>query len=146
MKEKVVSSDELTIPAFGYELLLNKVIPEILGRETAQMLYWAGRTIGKSTKHHSIEDIIKFFTKAGWGVLVLEKEKDEEYQFSLSSRVIEERIKANKDTTFQLEAGFLAGNIEQMLGFAAETHEDVKARKGKVILTVRWDKHDKVTL
>ncbi|EOR25431.1 hypothetical protein A499_05335 [Niallia nealsonii AAU1] len=35
-----METDPLTVPAYGYELIREILIPELLGRDTPDLLYW----------------------------------------------------------------------------------------------------------
>ena len=52
---------------FGYELLREILIPEILGEETPKILYWAGKHIARKYPLDTISDIIRFFSASGLG-------------------------------------------------------------------------------
>ena len=56
-----------TVPVFGYELLRETLLPEILGEETPKILYWAGKHIARKYPLDSISDIIRFFPASGLG-------------------------------------------------------------------------------
>ncbi|MDQ0157355.1 YslB family protein [Robertmurraya andreesenii] len=134
-----------TIPAFGYELLREVVLPSILGKETSSILYWAGKDLARKFPLQNLDEVIDFFAKAGWGSLTIKDESKNEIQAELSSSVISERLsKKDSTTTFQLEAGFLAQQIENQRNVVAECYEHPKKRARKIDFTVKWDKKDPV--
>lgn len=134
-----------TIPAFGYELLREVVLPSILGKETSSILYWAGKDLARKFPLQNLDEVIDFFAKAGWGSLTIKDESKNEIQAELSSSVISERLsKKDSTTTFQLEAGFLAQQIEYQRNVVAECYEHPKKRARKIDFTVKWDKKDPV--
>ncbi|MDQ0230970.1 YslB family protein [Metabacillus malikii] len=135
---------EFQIPAFGYELLREVLLPSILGKEHAQMLYWAGKDLARKYPLNSVEDLILFFNTAGWGSLQLLKQTKHDLEFELSSELISQRIAQAKDCSFQLEAGFIAEQLQTINGFITETHEQVKRRARKVVFTAKWDQKDKL--
>jgi predicted hydrocarbon binding protein len=141
---KILETNDLKIPAFGYELLRDEVIPEILGRDSAQIMYWTGRAMGRKYPCNTIEEIIAFFEKTGWGSLQLLKEKKEEMIFELSSPLISSRLSSNKDALFGLESGFLAESVQSITNYATETHEKVNSKKGIVTFTARWDLKEQI--
>jgi hypothetical protein len=134
----------IQIPAFGYEILRDGIIPEILGRDTAQIMYYSGRALAKKYPCTSLEDIIAFFDKAGWGRLVVDKDKKDELLFSLTSALTTSRLAKNKEANFSIEAGFLAETIQSIKKYATETHEKVNSKKGIVTFTVGWDLKEEV--
>lgn len=131
-----------TVPVFGYELIREILIPEILGEETSKILYWAGKNIARKYPLDSISDIIVFFKQAGWGNLHVVKESKDELIVELSSDLITNRIKNKKNAAFQLEAGFLAQQFERQKQVVTEAFEHPRKRSSKVQITIKWDIKD----
>lgn len=141
-----VSSEE-TIPAFGYELLRDVLLPEILGDDTAEILYWAGKKLARKYPLNSFEEVIDFFNKAGWGRLTIIKESKNELELELTSSIITNRMQNKKSRDsyqFQLEAGFLAEQIELQKQVISEAYEHPRKKADKVLFTVKWDKKDNI--
>ena len=142
---EIVQLEELKdrqIPAFGLELLREVLLPDLLGRDLPQILYWAGKGLARKYPVNSIEELFEFFKIAGWGNLALLHNKKNEMEFELSGEVISLRIKKAAEPTFQLEAGFLAEQLQMMNNYITETYEQEKKRANKVIFTVKWDQKD----
>lgn len=140
-KQEAVNSSPEEIPLFGYEILREDVLPEILGKEHQTILYWAGKTVARKYPVSSIVEISAFFSKAGWGELLLIKEKNGEALFELTSPLFEHK----NNLSTPLEAGFLAQQIQHIKKFITETNETVKNGKAtKVVYRVKWDTHDRV--
>ncbi|MFE8703785.1 YslB family protein [Cytobacillus sp. FJAT-54145] len=139
-----VTDPIVSVSAFGYELIRDILLPELLGKETPAILYWAGKGLARKFPLDSIEQVVDFFEQAGWGTLSLIEHKKNELEFELSSELITRRFKIKDDCSFQLEAGFLAQQIESQRKTTAEAYEHPKKRAGKVIFTVKWDKKDVV--
>ncbi|WP_338451432.1 YslB family protein [Niallia oryzisoli] len=145
--QQEVSSEE-TIPAFGYELLRKVLLPEILGDDTAEILYWAGKKLARKYPLNSLEEIIDFFNKAGWGILTINKESNNELELELTSSIISKRMQNKKSRDshqFQLEAGFLAEQIEIQKQVISEAFEHPRKKSSKVLFTIKWDKKDIVS-
>lgn len=134
--------DEKQVPSFGYELLREVLLPDLLGKDTPQLLYWAGKNLARKYPLDSIELIPSFFLQAGWGNLILVKEKKDEFEFHLTGDLISNRLQKKETATFQLEAGFLAWQIQQLTGQLSESYEQQKKRALQVIFTVKSDKKD----
>lgn len=140
-----LNTTETTIPVFGYELIREVLLPSILGKETATILYWAGKDLARKFPLQNVDEIINFFAQAGWGSLVVKEEGKNELHAELSSPVITDRLhKKDNPTTFQLEAGFLAQQIETQKNVVAECYEHPKKRSNKVLFTIKWDKKDSI--
>ncbi|WP_254119238.1 YslB family protein [Bacillus sp. FJAT-29790] len=131
-----------SVPAFGYELIREVLLHEILGNDAPDILYWAGKRLARKYPLESFSHTVEFFQQAGWGNLSLKKESDKEMELELYSPLIEERCQQNKICTFQLEAGFIAQQVELQKGVICESFEHPRKKGGKVQFTVKWDKKD----
>lgn len=133
-----------TISTFGYELIREVLLQELLGDDASEILYWAGKKLANKYPLNSLEEVISFFQNASWGKLSLVKQTKNEIELELFSELIKERYEQNKHCTFQLEAGFIAQQIELQKGVICEAFEHPKKKKGKVLFTVKWDNKDTV--
>jgi predicted hydrocarbon binding protein len=133
-----------TVPAFGYELIREVLLPEILGNDTPEILYWAGKRLARRFPLNSLDDMSDFFSQAGWGNLKIVNEAKNELQFELSSSLITQRIQSKEKHHFQLEAGFLAEQLEMQKQMVCEAFEHPRKRASKVHFTVKWDKKDPI--
>lgn len=130
---------------FGYELLRDVLLPELFGKDDHSLLYWAGRTLARKYPLSSNEEIIQFFAKANFGELTLLSENTKEMTFEMTSERIGDLLKQRKHDSFQLEAGFLAEQIQQRKEKITESTEEVKRGKiDKIIFNVQWDRKDEV--
>ncbi|WP_084786861.1 YslB family protein [Bacillus tuaregi] len=139
---------EETVPAFGYELIREVLLPEILGDDTPEILYWAGKKLARKFPLSSLEEIIDFFHQAGWGHLTILKESKNELELELSSSIILNRMQDKKSRDshhFQLEAGFLAEQLEMQKQVISEAFEHPRKKSAKVHFTIKWDKKDIVS-
>ncbi|PFH82785.1 YslB family protein [Bacillus sp. AFS088145] len=133
------------ISGFGYELIRNDLLNDLLGKEQNDILYWAGKMIARKYPLATFEEIIEFFDQAGWGTLTVEEEKKQEVHLTLSSELITYRNQQKKNVSYQLEAGFLAMQIQQQIDVIAETYEEQSKRADKVKFQVKWDLKDPIT-
>ncbi|WP_043934181.1 YslB family protein [Bacillus sp. EB01] len=131
-----------TVSKFGYELIREVLLPELLGKNTPELMYWAGKLLARKYPLKSVDEIKAFFARASWGDLVVRKEKKNEIEFELSSILLASRVPSKAETYFQLEAGFLAQQFELQKGVVAEAFEH-PIKKAKVAsFTVKWDSMD----
>jgi predicted hydrocarbon binding protein len=140
----VLSDEEQKMSTFGYELIREVLLPDILGKDTPEILYWAGKRLARKYPLETIEDIIQFFSRAAWGVLAVKNEKKDEMEFELNSPLMVSRVKSKAEHFFQLEAGFLAQQIEIQKEVIAETFEHPIKHARNVLFTVKWDKRDRI--
>ncbi|WP_420489817.1 YslB family protein [Neobacillus drentensis] len=133
-----------TISMFGYEIIREYLLPEILGKDTPEILYWAGKRLARKFPLPDHETLVEFFTNASWGQLEIIKETKNEIEFELVSPLIVSRVKSKAEHFFQLEAGFLAQQIELQKEVIAEAFEHPVKKANKVQFTVKWDRKDQI--
>jgi hypothetical protein len=129
-------------PFFGQTLLRDVLIPNLLGNETNEILYWAGKELARQYPLSSIEDTILFFEKAHFGTLVLNKRTNHSLIYRLIGAHVEKRIKNVKNVSFNLEAGFLAEQIQQQEMNYTEAFYEMDTRKRVVTITLKQDTKD----
>ncbi|PHA00765.1 hypothetical protein COE51_05480 [Bacillus pseudomycoides] len=147
MSTKKIESESLqniSINAFAYELLREELLPDLIGKELDAILYWAGRNLARKYPLETMDEMIQFFTKAGWGDLTVIEHKRREMQFKLSGALIEEREQQKRHSSYQLEAGFIAEQIQKQRGVIAESYEEQKKRSDSIMFLVQWDVKDPV--
>ncbi len=139
---KIDYSHEIETTAFGYEFYREVLLPELLGNEQSAVLYWTGKEMARQFPLTSKEELEQFFFDAGWGSLSTLQEKKNEITFGLHSSLITERKKTNRISCYQLEAGFLAEQFQNMLHCITEAYETDK--KSEIQFTVKWDPKDRI--
>jgi predicted hydrocarbon binding protein len=140
--EKKPEPASASIPAFGYELIREELLPSLLGEETASILYWAGKDLARKHPLQSFDEVIDFFELAGWGTLVIRSQSKHEMEVELTSELITERVSHRENSNFQIEAGFLAQQVEYHKNVIAEAYEHPKKKSGRVHFTIKWDDKD----
>ena len=98
---------------FGYELLRDHVLPNILGQHEEDILYWAGKEVARKFPVFTIEELPTFFSEAGWGKLSLYKTSKDDVFYYLQD---EPNILNVRNRTFSLEAGFIAEQYQKING------------------------------
>ncbi|WHY33311.1 YslB family protein [Cytobacillus firmus] len=131
-----------SVPVFGYELIREVLLHDLLGNEAPEILYWAGKRLARMYPLETAGQIAEFFTNAGWGNLSIANESKHELEMILSSPLIAGRLQKNNNCTFQLEAGFIAQQIEFQKEVICEAFEHPRKKTGKIFITVKWDKKD----
>ncbi|RFU70693.1 DUF2507 domain-containing protein [Peribacillus saganii] len=150
MVNKNSTNDQITLnekelmPSFGYEVIKDILLPDILGKDSAQILYWAGKQLARKFPLAGTEDVASFFQNAGWGNLHIVKQTRDTYEIELTGYVIARRLSMYPDCHFQLEAGFLAEQLTLQKNMISEAVEEKKKRAGKVILIVKCDAKDHI--
>ncbi|MGG0236929.1 YslB family protein [Bacillus rhizoplanae] len=147
MSTKKIESESLqniSMSAFAYELLREELLPDLIGKELDSILYWAGRNLARKYPLETIDEVIQFFVKAGWGDLTIIEHKRREMEFKLTGALIKERQQQNRHSSYQLEAGFIAEQIQKQRGVVAESYEEQKKRSDSIMFLVKWDVKDPV--
>ncbi|WP_455660944.1 YslB family protein [Pradoshia sp.] len=130
------------IPSFGYELIREFLLVDLLGKEGPQLLYWAGKQLARRFPLSTIDETIAFFKDAGWGDLRIVKESKDEAKWELSGELIKRRYAINEEANFQLEAGFLAAQMENLKKAVSEAYEEQKKKANIVYFTIKTDNKD----
>ncbi|MDE3839828.1 DUF2507 domain-containing protein [Bacillus methanolicus] len=139
---KEEDADSPVVSAFGYELIRDILLPELLGKDASDILYWAGKRLARQFPLENFDEMRVFFQKASWGTLIITNESNNELEVELTGGIISQRLQSKKDISFQLEAGFIAQQIEQQKQVIAEAFEHPHKKGSKVQFTVKWDKKD----
>jgi len=138
------TNSSTNIPVFGYELLRDILIPGILGKDTPEISYWAGKHLARKFPLLSSNEVISFFKESSWGELNLLEENKNEMKYELQGNIVERRIQMNSEPCFTLEAGFIAEQIQNQKQFICEAFAELNKKKNKVVFTVRWDRKDPI--
>lgn len=59
----IASLEDVSLHAFAYELLREEVLPDLIGKELDDILYWAGRNLARKYPLETIEEVIYFLKK-----------------------------------------------------------------------------------
>lgn len=122
---------------FGYMILRDHVLSDILGKNENDVLYWAGKSLARKFPLHSLDEAINFFSQADFGGLIIEKSGKSETVFMLQPDTISNRC-------FKLEAGFLAQQEQELSGFLTEAYDEVLLKKKMVRITLKTDLREHV--
>lgn len=140
-QELNIPSNNDTVSIFSKELLRDILLPDLLGKDHSQILYWAGKQLARKFPLNN-EEMYDFFNKAGWGELTKAKSSKKEAEYILSGPIISRRFDLNTECEFHLEAGFLAEQIQLQNKRITEAVAEPKRKAGKVKFLVRWDSKD----
>lgn len=144
---KPIDLENLTgsISMFGYELIRDSLIPNLLGKETNEILYWAGKELARQYPVANYSDLVLFYKKACFGDLVLIKEKKHQKLFTLTGPTVTKRMEQH-NPNFSLEAGFLAEQMQMLQELYAEALSEINLRTKTVTITLQWDAKEPVSI
>lgn len=112
------------------------LLPLILGQETDGILYWIGKDLARQFPVATPGDLSLLTHQLGLGDLRLTSSHNTTMTWELSGPVIAERLALQKEaTSFTLEAGFLAKQIEFQTSKVTEATVLEKKKDTVVILT-----------
>ncbi|WP_227936664.1 YslB family protein [Alkalihalobacillus deserti] len=121
---------------FGYDLIRNDVLKDVLGKEHDSILYWIGKSLARKYAVATIEELFQFFEDANWGTLAQIKDKKQVQVFELSGPWMDKQ-----DTRcYQLEAGFLAQQLE--IWYNCVTGSTYTVKKEVIQFIVELDRKD----
>ena len=123
---------------FSYLLIRDYLLGNILGEHTDEILYWAGKDLARQFPLKSQEDLYEAMIYCGFGQLELLKKEKNTQQYRLESDLITVRTQ-NEQASFQLEAGFLAQQIQMTTGIPCEAKAEIivgKDKKKEVLITL----------
>ena len=129
---------EADTPLFGQLMLRDILLPDLLGKETDAITYWAGRSLARRLPVAEA-DLAPLFVRVGFGTLTQTAEKKNQRTYLLEGTPVATRINSFEAPDFRLEAGFLAQSLQQALGFVVEANAIVERHKRRVTLTVALD-------
>jgi len=137
----MTSTEMKTVPSFGYELIRDHVLSSILGKHEDDILYWAGKELGRKFPMFTMEEANSFFQEAGWGSLSLERLAKDEAFYVLTG---ERETLQMEHRCFRLEAGFLAQQQQKLSGYMTECFEEKSLKTNTVQFHVKWDLKEKI--
>ncbi|MGB7366866.1 MAG: YslB family protein [Carnobacterium jeotgali] len=134
-----------TTSLFGYELIRDVLIPNLLGTDTHEILYWAGKELARQYPLQNRQDISRFFDKAGFGLIELNKEQRNKQIYTLSGEIVQARLE-HAQPSFNLEAGFLAEQIQTQDGLYTEALTEINQKAKVVSFIVQSDIKDRLSI
>ncbi|WP_075620000.1 YslB family protein [Paenisporosarcina indica] len=137
----MTTTDIKTVPNFGYELIRDHVLSNILGKHEDDILYWAGKDLARKFPMFTMDEATSFFQEAGWGILTLERLNKDEAFYVLSGE--NDSLQITK-RCFRLEAGFIAQQQQKLSGYLTECFEEKSIKTNNVQFHVKWDLKEKI--
>lgn len=122
---------------FINQLYRDFLLPEIMGKDTAAILYWAGKRVARHYDLSSFEDLAEFFDQAEYGTLTKVKERRASIEFELSGQVVIDRL--NSDSAdFSLESGMISEAVQREFDRLTECEIKIDQKRELVQFTARF--------
>lgn len=135
MKHDLISLstlDEFSSDTTGQDVLRYICLPEFLGMEKENLLYFIGKRLARNLDIKTLDDIFLVFNKLHWGKLELIKDKRNKMDFHMMADAIAQRIESSINIEFLLEAGFLAEAIGIITNRPCEVTETINEKLYRV--------------
>lgn len=123
---------------FLNQLYRDFILPDILGSDTAEILYWSGKHVSRKYDLSNEDDLEEFFNMAGFGELKLVKETRRELFWTLGGQNIVDRI-ASGAKEFSLESGIIAQEVQNEKERDAEAAAVISKKGDSIQFTARFD-------
>lgn len=135
------SADELTESYFAVSVLRDFVLPDLLDKDTVELLYWAGKNLSRQLIL-DMTSLPELFAKAGFGKLEITKQTKSSYQYTLTGPEVEQRFNLNNDNPeFSLETGIVTETVEKTIeAFCLGTYT-VNSKAKSVSINVQIDRN-----
>lgn len=123
---------------FLNSLYRDSILPQILGRDDQDILYWAGKHVSRKYDLSSIDELPEFFHMAEFGDLKILKEKKHSALFELSGQTVSDRLDSGSEE-FALESGIIAECLERAYGTPTEASSQINNKTHTVQITAQSD-------
>lgn len=111
------TQNELTEKYFAVSVLRDFVLPDLLDKDTPELLYWAGKDLSRRLAIQDMNDLPRVFKNAGFGELAITNQSKSSYKYKLSGPEVIQRFNLNNDNPeFSLESGFISETVQNTIG------------------------------
>ncbi|WP_208560430.1 DUF2507 domain-containing protein [Marinilactibacillus kalidii] len=126
-------------------LLREQLLPNLLGEEMDDILYWAGKELARTSIVDDEQSLIQLFEDNGFGHLSLANEKKNKKEYVLSGLIVTARLTDRNVASFSLEAGFLAQQHQEIHQIFTEAIYEVNEKKDQAVIYVQTDPNEPLT-
>lgn len=134
-----MSEDYQTASPVALSLLRDQLLPNLLGEEMDEILYWAGKELARSQPLNDESEVASYFQTYGFGELSLIEMKKNRRYYVLKGEIVTHRLGQRDKAVFSLEAGFLAEQFQRITDTFTEANYEVKEKKKEIHITVQSD-------
>ncbi|WP_235700258.1 DUF2507 domain-containing protein [Companilactobacillus paralimentarius] len=116
------SENTLTENYFAVSVLRDFILPDLLDKDTVELLYWAGKNLSRQLIL-DMQSLPELFQKAGFGKLEITKQTKHSYIYTLTGPEVVQRFDTNNDDPeFSLETGIIAETVEKTIAAYCLAH------------------------
>ncbi|AYE37724.1 DUF2507 domain-containing protein [Companilactobacillus zhachilii] len=139
--ESSESTDTLTENYFAVSVLRDFILPDLLDKDTVELLYWAGKNLSRQLIL-DMESLPELFAKAGFGKLEIVKQTKSSYTYKLNGPEVEQRFDTNNDDPeFSLETGIIAETVEKTIAAYCLGTYTVNSKAKSVTIKIQIDRN-----
>jgi Protein of unknown function (DUF2507). len=136
-----VGTDTLTENYFAVSVLRDFILPDLLDKDTVELLYWAGKNLSRQLIL-DMESLPELFVKAGFGKLEIVKQTPTSYTYKLTGPEVEQRFDTNNDDPeFSLETGIIAETVEKTISAYSLGTYTVNSKAKSVSIKIQIDRN-----
>ena len=133
--------DTLTENYFAVSVLRDFILPDLLDKDTVELLYWAGKNLSRQLIL-DMESLPELFVKAGFGKLEIVKQTPTSYTYKLTGPEVEQRFDTNNDDPeFSLETGIIAETVEKTISAYSLGTYTVNSKAKSVSIKIQIDRN-----
>ena len=133
--------DTLTENYFAVSVLRDFILPDLLDKDTVELLYWAGKNLSRQLIL-DMESLPDLFSKAGFGNLEVAKQSPSSYTYKLTGPEVEQRFDTNNDDPeFSLETGIIAETVEKTISAYCLGTYTVNSKAKSVTIKIQIDRN-----
>ncbi|AUI70733.1 DUF2507 domain-containing protein [Companilactobacillus alimentarius] len=135
------NENTLTENYFAVSVLRDFILPDLLDKDTVELLYWAGKNLSRQLilDMQSLPDLFK---KAGFGKLEITKQTKHSYIYTLTGPEVVQRFDTNNDDPeFSLETGIIAETVEKTIGAYCLGTYTVNSKAKSVSIKIQIDRN-----
>ncbi|MFH5811830.1 DUF2507 domain-containing protein [Companilactobacillus sp. FL22-1] len=134
-------SDTLTENYFAVSVLRDFILPDLLDKDTVELLYWAGKNLSRQLIL-DMESLPELFAKAGFGKLEVIKQTPSSYTYKLTGPEVEQRFNTNNDDPeFSLETGIVSETVEKTISAYCLGTYTVNSKAKSVTIKIQIDRN-----
>lgn len=120
--------DEFPNETVGQDVLRYICLPEFLGIEQENLLYFIGKRLARMIEFNTLDDVFYIFEKLRWGNLEIVRNRRNRMTFHLMADEVAQRMESSIQIDFRLEAGFLAESVGIIAQRPCEVTEKVNEK------------------
>ncbi|WP_238333998.1 DUF2507 domain-containing protein [Companilactobacillus halodurans] len=133
--------DALTENYFAVSVLRDFILPDLLDKDTVELLYWAGKNLSRQLIL-DMESLPELFSKAGFGTLTVTKQTPSSYTYSLNGPEVVQRFDTNNDDPeFSLETGIITETVEKTIAAYCLGTYTVNSKAKSVSIKIQIDRN-----